>query len=682
VRITADNVVTIIVSQAEIGQGISTTLPAILADELGAAWEAVRLETAPFAVAYRNPARDWMFTGNSESVQAFHDHMRKMGAAAREMLTQAAAARWSVSADTCTTATGSVMHESSRRRATFGELAKEASKLPVPANPRLRPASELKLIGRALPRVDVAEKSDGSARFGIDMQVPGMLVAAVRTAPTLGGRLRRVDETSVAAMPGVRAVVPLENGAAVVADTYWQARTALKKLALEFEPGPGLDLSSAGLHEQYRQALENGPWATPVNEGDAQTALRAAAKTVTADYESPFMAHATMEPMNCTASVTKDRCEIWAPTQGQELAFVTLKAVLGFQDDQIQVHRSPYAGGGFGRRLLPDFVLQAALISKAVGGPVKVIWDREEDIRRDRYRPATMQRLTAGLDDSGRPMAITARVVSPTILLPVFPPIEKVLREQGFDPSALEGMMESVYDLPRRRVDFHLFQTSVPTSVMRTTGYGPNVFAVESFVDELAHAAGADPYQYRRGLLSKNPRALRLLDRAATRAGWSRPLPKGHGRGLAVADAFGSLIAQVIEVAANDEEVRVLRVTSVVDCGRTLDPGIAKSNIECGVIFGLAYCKSEITFEGGRVVQGNFDEYELPYLAESPDLDTEFLSSDEKLGGVGETGPVPVAPALANAIFAATGRRVRSMPLSRHGLRFGFVRPPTGRGYA
>jgi isoquinoline 1-oxidoreductase beta subunit len=389
-----------------------------------------------------------------------------------------------------------------------------------------------------------------------------------------------------------------------------------------------------------------------------------------------------MEPMNCTASVTAQSCEIWAPTQGQELAFVRLKEALGLKDDQIRVNRSPYAGGGFGRRLLPDFVVQAALVSKAAGRPVKVIWDREEDVRRDWYRPATMVRLTAGLDARGYPTALTARVVSPTILHPVFPMIEQVLREQGIDPSALEGMMESVYDLPNRRVEFHLFKTSVPTSVMRTTGYGPNMFALESFVDELAHTARVDPYQYRRRLLAKSPRMLRLLDRAAVLAGWGKPVPKGHGRGLAVADAFGSLIAQVMEVAAGEGQIRVLRVTSVVDCGRVLDPGIAKSNIECGITYGLSYAKSEITFENGGVVQGNFDSYELPYLAESPELVTEFFPSGEKLGGIGETGPVPVTPALANAIFAATGRRLRSMPLGRHGLKLGFVRPPKGKGYA
>jgi isoquinoline 1-oxidoreductase beta subunit len=689
VRVTPDNVVTIIVSQAEIGQGISTTLPAILADELRADWQAVRLETAPFAAAYRNPLRQWMFTGNSESVQSFYDLMRQMGAAAREMLIQAAASRFGVAPEACRADRGTIVHAASGRRLTFGDVAAAAARLPVPASPRLLPDAELQLVGRSLPRVDVPEKVDGSARFGIDLQLPGMLVAAVRTAPTLAGRLRAVDPAPAAGMPGVRAVVPLDNGVAVVADTWWQARTALGKLRPDFEPGPGSgpdsELSSAGVLTEYRRRLESGPWATPVAAGNVEAAMaaaRAAARVVTADYLNPFLAHATMEPMNCIVSLTADSCEVWAPTQGQELAVVTLEQRFGLRADQVRVNRSPYAGGAFGRRLLPDFIVQAAVISKAAGRPVKLIWDREEDMRRDRYRPATMVRLTAALDAAGLPAALAARVVSPTILLPVFPAIEPLLRDKGIDPSALEGMLDTIYELPNRHVDFHLLSIPVPTSVMRTTGYGPNVTALESFVDELAHAAKADPYRYRRRLLARNARALAVLDRAAALAGWGKPLPAGHGRGIAVAEAFGTFISQVAEVAVEGPEVRVLRVTSAVDCGRVLDPGIATGNIEAGVVFGLSYCKSEVTFAGGAVVPGNFDAYELPYLAETPELVTELVPGSGKLGGIAETGPVAVPAALLNAVFAATGRRLRELPLGRQGLRLGVVRPPKGKGYA
>src|SRR5258708_7170044 len=534
-----------------------------------------------------------MFTGNSESTQSFYSLMRQMGAAARELLTQVAASRWGVAPASCRAEKSFIIHGPTGRRLSCGELATEAALLPVPAKPSLRRSGELALVGKRIARVDVPEQVDGSGVFGIDFRVPGMPLAAVRTAPTLAGRLRGVDQTPVAGLPGVRAVVPLDNGGGGVAHPDWEAREAVGRLPPDFEPGPNLDISSDSLRAEYLRILDAGPWVAPVNEGAVDAALKTARRTMTADYASPFLAHATMEPMNCTASVTPDGCDIWAPTQGQELAFFALKAVLGLRDDQIRVNRSNYAGGGFGRRLLPDFVVQAALVSKAVGRPVKVIWDREEDVRRDYFRPASMVRMTAGLDASGRPTAVAARVVSPTILLPVFPAIEPVLREKGIDPSPLQGMLETIYDLPNRRVAFHLFKTTIPPSRLRTTpvmgtpGFGPNIFAIESFVDELAGAAAMDPLEYRRRLLGGSPRALRVLERAAVLGGWGRPLPKGQGRGLAVTRAFGTFLAQVVEVAVEAVEVRVKRVVSVVDCGQVLDPGIATSNIQGGGVFGL-----------------------------------------------------------------------------------------------
>jgi isoquinoline 1-oxidoreductase beta subunit len=382
--------------------------------------------------------------------------------------------------------------------------------------------------------------------------------------------------------------------------------------------------------------------------------------------------------MNCTAHVTANRCEIWAPTQGQNLAFFALQAALKVPGEQIFVNRTPYIGGGFGRRLLPDFVVQAALISKAVGQPVKLIWDREEDMRHDAYRPATLVRLSAALDGHGLPAAIHARVVSPRVITAVAPFLVESVDKSRVDPTAMEGMTETRYKLDHRRVDFHLFDTPIPTSVLRTTGYGPNIFAFESFIDELAHAAKQDPYRYRRALLAQDARAVAVLDRAAQLGDWGNPLPKvlnaKLGRSIAFADAFGTLLAMVMEVEvghdSRGEAVRVRRVAAAVDCGRVLDPGISASSIEGGIVFGLAGCKSEVTFKNGRVEQENFTTYEMPYLAETPDIRVEFIDGGGKLGGVGEVSPVTVAPALANAIFAATGRRIRSMPLSRHGLRF------------
>jgi len=505
-----------------------------------------------------------------------------------------------------------------------------------------------------------------------------MLLAAVRTAPTISGTVKRYDENAIKALPGVRGVVPVPGGVAVVADTYWQARTALAAIPVEFDPGPNASLDSSAIRRAMRSALESGPWATPVSVGDAAEAVLRSKRKLSFDYENPFLAHATMEPMNCTARVTSDRCEIWAPTQGQNLAFFALQAALKMPAEQIVVNRTPYIGGGFGRRLLPDFVIQAALISKAIRRPVKLIWDREEDMRRDSYRPATMVRLGAAVDVNGLPAAIEARVVSPRIITAVAPFLVETVDKSRIDPSAMEGMMETRYKLEHRRVDFHLFDTPIPTSVLRTTGYGPNIFAFESFIDELAHAARKDSYQYRRLLLYHDARALAVLDRAARLGDWRKPLSSTSGaktgRGIAFADAFGTLLAMVVEVDmrrdARGDAVHVRRVSAAVDCGRVLDPGIAASSIEGGVVFGLAGCKSEVTFKGGRVEQENFTTYEMPYLAETPDIRVEFIDGGGALGGVGEVSPVVVAPALANAIFAATGRRIRSMPLPRHGLRF------------
>jgi isoquinoline 1-oxidoreductase beta subunit len=677
VRITPDNEVKLIVSQAEIGQGISTTLPAILADELGADWESVELETAPYDPAYANPKYKWMFTGNSESIQAFYDHMRTIGAAARTMLTQAAARRWGVSASECRVEKSAILHASDKRL-TFGDVAADASTLPVPDKPLLKPASERVVDGKALPRVDVPAKADGTAVFGIDFRVPNMLLAAVRAAPTIGGTVKRYDENAIKTKGGVRAVVPVPNGVAVVADTYWQARSALAVMPIEFDAGPNASVDSQGIRRAMRSALDKGPWVVPINLGDAASMIARSQRKLSLDYENPFLAHATMEPMNCTAHVTANHCEVWAPTQGQNLAFYALQEALKMAGEQIVVNRTPYIGGGFGRRLLPDFVVQAALVSKAVGRPVKLIWDREEDMRHDSYRPATMVQLTAALDASGRPTAIYAKVVSPRIITAVAPFMIETVDKSRLDPSAMEGMTETRYKLEHRRVDFHLFDTPIPTSVLRTTGYGPNIFAFESFVDELAHAAKQDPYRYRRALLADDARALAVLDRAARLGDWEKPLPTVRGaklgRGIAYADAFGTLLAIVLEVEVRHDKqgdaVRLHRAAAAVDCGRVLDPGISASSIEGGIVFGLAGCKSEVTFKNGRIEQENFTTYQMPYLAETPDVQVEFIDGGGALGGVGEVSPVVVAPALANAIFAATGRRIRSMPLSRHGLRF------------
>jgi isoquinoline 1-oxidoreductase beta subunit len=674
VRILPNGDVALLVSQAEIGQGISTTLPALLAEELGADWRRVRLLTAPYRLAYRNPKQNWMFTGNSESIQSFHDLMRQMGAAAREMLVAAASTRWHADPKDCSAADSAVWHRPTGRKLGFAQLAADAARLPIPASPTLRPVAERTLIGKPLPRVDVPAKVDGSAIFGIDQVRPGMLNAAVRTVPEIGGSLASLDTEAARRMPGVKAIVPLPDGVAVVADRYWQAARALRTIVFHTQPTErSATADSAYIARQLTDALRDGPWAHAVPAAaDAPPAGKnPPTRTMQAEYRSPFAAHATMEPMNCVADVRPDRCEVWAPTQGQELTWHALQAALKLGPDQVFVNRSPYIGGAFGRRLLPDFAVQAALISKAVGRPVKLIWDREEDQRRDAFRPASAVHLRAELDNSGAITALDAKVVSPTILLPVYPAIQEMLDKQGIDPSAMEGMTHSPYRFPRRTVDFHLLKVGVPTSVMRTTGYGPNIFALESFIDEVAIATRQDPLRFRRNLLSHDASSLALIDRLAVLSRWGTPLPPGHGRGIAFAEAFGTLLGLCVELPVDGEAVKLKRAIAVVDCGPVLDPGIARASIEGGIVFGMAYCKSEITFTRGRVDQDNFSTYVMPYLSETPDIHVEFMASSSRpLGGVGETSPVVATPAIANAIFAATGRRLREMPLSRSGLHF------------
>jgi isoquinoline 1-oxidoreductase beta subunit len=688
-KIGVDDSVTIIVSQAEMGQGISTTLPAVLADELGADWARVRLENSPTDPAYRNPRLNWQFTGNSESTTAFFDLMRQMGASAREMLISAAAEQWRVDRSTCHAKGGKVIHAKSRRTARFGDLAEVASKLTPPAKPPLNDEKDWTLIGKRVPRVDNPAKVDGSAVFGLDFTLPGLVHAAVRQCPVFEGDVESFDRSSIAGFPGVIDVVHVPNGMAVVAETYWQAKTALDVLNMTFKEGANASVSTRTLRDDYRQAMDGSEWllvhvdgnanalhrdyvSVPLNKDAVPSSGGDGARPETyptifsQEYESQFLAHATMEPMNCTARVSGDTVEVWGPTQGQEITRITLAAIFKLPKENIKVSRT-FLGGGFGRRLWTDFAVQAALISKAVGKPVKVVWSREEDMQHDIYRPATLHRITAGINEYGQLRAVSHRLVSPSILKYVFAPAVTDV----YDPSCLEGLIETHYEIPNVRVDFKLLHVPVPTSVMRTTGYGPNIFAWESFVDELAHKKGIDPYHYRRELLAKSPRSLTVLDLAAEKSGWNTPAAEGHYRGIAYAEAFNTHIAHVVELSVpRDRLVKIHKITCVADPGVVLDPEITTNSLEGGVAWGLSCAfKSEVTFDRGRTVQSNFHDYSILRMPEMPPVEIHLINSGARpLGGTGEVGPVTVLPAIANAIFSATERRFRSLPLSRHGL--------------
>ena len=690
-KISTDDFVTIIVSQAEMGQGIRTTLPAVIAEELGADWSRVRLEDSPTDPAYRNPRINWQFTGNSESTPSFFELMRQMGASAREMMVSAGAQKWKVDPATCRTEGGKVIHAESRRSARFGDLVEAAAKITPPAKPPLKSEKDWSLLGKSLPRVENPSKVDGSAVFGLDFTLPGLVHAAVRQCPVFGGDVASFDRSSIAGFPGVIDVVKIPNGIAVVGETYWQAKNALDALSVSFHEGPAAAVSTDTLRDDYRRAMEANDWLLVHAEGNADAlhheypnvplakdtipakATGAARETYptiySQEYESQFLAHATMEPMNCTARVSGDTIDIWAPTQGQEMTRITLAAIFKMPKENVQVSRT-FLGGGFGRRLVADFAVQAALVSKAVGKPVKVVWSREEDMQHDIYRPATLHRITAGINEYGQLRAVSHRLVSPSILQYVYPAgVTDV-----YDSSCLEGLLETHYEIPNIRVDFKLLHVPVPTSVMRTTGYGPNIFALESFVDELADKKGTDPYHYRRELLSKSPRSLAVLDLAAQKSNWDTPAPKGHYRGIAYAEAFGTHLAHVVELSVSKEqEVKIHKVICVADPGTALDPGITANSLEGGIAWGLSCAfKSEITFDRGRTIQSNFHDYSILRMPEMPPIEIHLINSGGRpLGGTGEVGPVTMIPAIANAIFSATQTRLRSLPLSKHGFSLG-----------
>jgi isoquinoline 1-oxidoreductase subunit beta len=676
--IAPDDAVTIMLAQSEMGQGIATTLPMVLADELGADWSRVKFEWSDFNPAYRHPQYQWMFTGNSESIATFFPMMRTIGAAARDMLIRAAAKQFGVATDSLRVENGRIHHDATGDSLTFGTVAADAATLEVPKDPTLKPMNALKLIGKPQPRLDIPSKVDGSAQFGIDVQVPDMVVAAIRRAPSPGGSLVNFDAAAIAAQPGVLAVVEIPSGIAVVAKDFWTAKRAADGAKLSFVPGPTGDYSTDRQRADHAALLKTASFDSKAKVGDSAALLASAGKLFEATFEIPAQAHATMEPMNGTAHVTADRCELWLPTQGMEITRAVAKQMTGLPDDRILIHRT-LLGGGFGRRLLADFAQIAITVARAVGRPVKVIWSREEDFRYDAYRPPMTHLVTAALGRDGFPAAMTHRVVSPSHMLYIFP--RNVIKAEGdwarpiappaaYDGMAVEGLLEIPYAIPAYSVEQHRVETPLSVSVWRTTGHGPNNFVLESVIDGLAHAASKDPLAYRLALAAGDARASAVLKTVAEMSGWGGAVAAGRTRGLALAKAFGGAIAQVVELSVNAKDIKCHKVWSAVDIGQTLDPGISASNIEGGVIWGLSGLRTEVTFADGEIQQSNFDQFNPLHLWETPVIETRFVESGAKPTGVGELGPVPTHAAVCNAIFAATGDRIRSLPISRSGYRF------------
>jgi isoquinoline 1-oxidoreductase beta subunit len=670
VRVGTDGVVTVIVGYSEMGQGITTSLPMLVAEELEVDPSAVKFEQAPADPAYNNPDFGMQGTGGSSTIHGAFLPMRQAGAAAREMLVAAAAQRWGVSADSLTARGGVVTHAASNRRATYGELAMAAAALPVPANPALKSTAEFRVIGRRTKRNDAPAKVRGQARFGIDVRLPGMLTAVVARCPVFEGRVRSFSDTRARAVPGVRHVLQISNGVAVVADGYWAAKKGRDALDVTWDEGANANNSSAAITQEFTDAARN-PGIMARHEGSGPGGLAGAARRVDAIYETPFLAHATMEPMNCTAHVRAGAVEIWAPTQFQTAAQGTAARIAGVPPAAVQVHTT-FLGGGFGRRFEMDFIADAVELSKATHVPVQVVYSREDDIQHDMYRPATYNVLAAGLGADGMPVAWTHRAVGASIMTRAMP---QAVPPGQPDPSSVEGAANLPYAIPNLHVDWVRAETGVPVGFWRSVGNSQNHFVTESFIDELAHAAGVDPLAYRIRLLQSPGavRHLRALEAVAEQSQWRSPLPAGRARGVAVAESFGSVVAEVAEVSLNaDGTPRVHRVVCVVDCGTAVNPLTIEAQMQSAIVYGLsAALRGAITIERGRVVQSNFHDYAPLRIDEMPHVEVHILPSSEPPTGVGEPGTPPIAPTVCNALFALTGKRIRRLPIRAEDLRQG-----------
>ena len=666
-RIDRDGVVTIINSVPEMGQGSMTTMPMIVADELDADWDRVRIESAPTdPTLYANPVTRQQSYGGSRGVRDHLEPLRKAGAAARQMLREAAAKEWGVPVDEVTTEPGVVVHVATGRRLLYGQLVDKAQALPVPQNPPLKTKDQFRYIGKARARVDVPQKVNGQAVYGIDVKVPGMLVGSIERCPVVaGGKVKSFDATAAKAIPGVKHVVQVTSGVAVVADNFWTALQGRKALKVEWDEGPLGQVSSATIAKEHETAAGQ-PGLVARNDGDTAAALAAGTKTFETAYQVPYLEHACMEPMNATVHVTADACTVWVPTQNPGGSREVVARLTGLPVDRVTVNTT-FLGGGFGRRAERDFVVDAVEVAKAIGGgPVKVLWTREDDLTHSFYRPSTHNVFRGAIDASGKPTAWFTRAVGGGLL-----------RQRGsvpagqVDNTSMAGLRDLPYDVPHVRIEWVDKDVGVPIGFWRSVGSSQNAFIVETFIDELAHLAGQDPYEYRRALLGKSPRHKAVLELAATRAGWGAPLPAGQGRGIAVCFSYASYSAHVAEVSvAEDGAVRVNRLVCAIDCGIAVNPDQVKAQMEGGAVYAMtAALYGQITLDAGRVQQTNFHTYPMMRIAETPLTEVHILDSGQPPGGLGEPGVPTVAPAICNAIFAATGKRIRRLPIDREALK-------------
>ncbi len=662
IRVSTDDTVTLVVDRSEMGQGTYTSLPMLVAEELDVPWEQVRIEPAPAGAEYNNHLFPVQATGGSTSVAQAWVPLREAGAKARAMLITAASQAWGVDPTECTTEMGSVVHAGSRRRMRYGEVAERAAQVPVPDKVSLKDPKTYRLIGTPVPRLDLQDKVTGQAQFGIDVEVAGMLVGVVARSPVFGGKAKGWDEQAALAVPGVRKVVHISTGIAVLADGYWPAHQGREALKVVWDDGAG---AAATTETMRTDATGLAKRAGMVARKEGSGGLVRSDKQVSATYEAPYLAHACMEPMNATAHVEADRCTVWAPTQYQSGAafgggvLETAAKITGLDPSKVTVHTT-YLGGGFGRRFMQDFVAEAVEASKLAGAPVKVLWSREDDIQHDFYRPSTRVEFAGSLAGDGTASGLTARIVCPSISASLFG-----APRTAVDNDAVEGVKNLPYEIPNILIDAVHPGWQIPVGFWRSVGSSQNGFVTESFIDELAWAAGKDPVAFREAMLASKPRHLGVLKLAAEKAGWGSPLPDGSARGIAVVESFNSYVAEVAEISLNpDRTVKVHRVVAAVDCGTVVNPDTVRAQVEGAIVFGLtAALHGEITIDNGRVAQSNFHDYPLLRMREMPVIEVHLVPSTEAPTGIGEPGTPPIAPAVCNAVYALTKQRVRRLPI-------------------
>ena len=662
VHIADDNTITLLSARSEMGQGVYTSMPMLIAEELNVDLKKVNVAIAPPGAVYVNALLGAQITGGSTSVREGWEKLRIAGAQVREMLVAAAAAKWGVAADSLKAADGVV--SGGGKSATYGELAADAAKLPVPEKPKIKDPKDFSIVGKRTPRLDTPAKTFGTAEFGIDVELPGMLYASIEQCPVIGGKVKSVDSSKAKGMPGVVDVVQINDGVAVVAKSYWQAKKARESLKVEWDEGPGAALSSDSMMASIRAASTSGkvlPIGKPV--GNVDDAMKGAAKTISAEYTLPLQAHAPLEPMNFTADWNNGKPLLVGPTQFQQGAQGAVAATLGVKPEDITL-KTTFLGGGFGRRLELDFVVQAAQVSKAVGKPVKVLWTREDDMSHDYYRPQALNQLQAGVDKDGNPVALKFKVTSQSVTQRAFG-----LPKDTLDPFMAEAAV-AAYEIPNTQHDLVINDAGLRVGYWRAVSHNMNAFANESFIDEMAANAKKDPYEFRMGLLKGKPRFANVLKLAAEKADWSKPPAAGRARGIALMEGYDTYMAQVAEVSVTDGKVKVHRVVVAADLGRMVNPDTVEAQIQSSVNFGMtAALKSKITVDKGRVQQGNFDTFEVLRMDESPQIDIVLVDSTEKPGGIGEPATALIGPAIANAVFALTSKRVRTLPITAAELK-------------